>query len=324
MSEDAPQNPPPEGEQQAQQPQDGPNPTPAELALAESMMNPAQRAATEIREQNTEELAKIPEDLDYKVDGHTWPTHMQRDHISGTFDGKQTDVRLNSDSPRSNKNYEGSVDGTKMTPEEAKETWNKLSSMVELLRSYEESQHEARKQVEEDTRTEAKRREIAELQGVAETQNEAFNRFRAALDRNLEKMAVGEDSPDYEFLTKSVTKVAMLAALRPSEGPHSADIILRERPSRNFDDKSFEAVKEYKRKKDLLFQLLGVNEEAGQTWEAGFGNNYVDSKVYPTSLEGINLRDRYGNGQYNEDHELSLESQNTSAVADNPGIKQAA
>lgn len=225
MSEDTPQLPPPEGGQQEQQPQDGSQPTPAESALAESMMNPAQRASTEFRQQHGEELARIPEDLDYEMPYRNI-AGLKRGAISGTFNGQRIRVEESSWSGDDAMRFYGDIEGVEMTPDEAKATWNKLFPLVELADSQEELKRNARKQVQKDAAAEAKRQEIANLQGLAEAQDKKFDRFKSVLDQSFERMAIKEDSLDYEFLKKSITKIATLAALGPSEGPYSADVIL--------------------------------------------------------------------------------------------------
>ncbi|OGL35899.1 hypothetical protein A3A68_01570 [Candidatus Saccharibacteria bacterium RIFCSPLOWO2_01_FULL_48_13] len=303
-------------------------PTPAQVALAESMMNPAQKAATEFREKNLEELKSIQK-ID-RLETYYWrPASGQlQGGIAGRFDDRQIQVEGYSWGDADSMEFSGKIDGLEVSPEEAKALWGRLKPLVDLYFEYQKVILEAVDQAEEDVKNEAKRREIAGLQEVAKTENAVFNGHRAMLNKSFEKMAIEENSPDYEFLKKSINKIAMIIALEPGEGPYGGDEIL----SRHVyygdgdTDEGIEKIKEHSRRVDLLYKLLGIDQEEGQKWfGTAWGTDipYLDSTVYPTIFEGVALRHRYGHRPHTKPDELILEKQ-TSAETENVPEENAA
>lgn len=267
---------------------------------AKPPMTPQQEAQAAIKGiffESDSRLAQMPEDLQYGK----YFSHGRGDYtrISGTFDGRHLELV---NAPQHPTGLRAKADGQSLSKEEAQSLWEQINPIAEKFHKYQLAEAQAlRELAEKQTRQQARQQAEEEERVTREHDLEDEKKrgeVRNVLDKNLEGMEISDE--DKEFAKKVVEDVAELTVLRDRDGvpdeatSASVENVLR---IRKWDHEGNptppEKYNEYNRRKDIVFRLLGADTNRGQVWQAGFGIQYIHSKVYDTALPTIIVREGY-------------------------------
>ncbi|MBI4120720.1 MAG: hypothetical protein HY457_00485 [Parcubacteria group bacterium] len=251
---------------------------------------------------------EIPEDIIYEPDNlreyYVTRAGMGKRRISGTFDGREIKLEHASWTPDKPDSWEfsGEIDGKEIPDAEAESLWKKtLPAVLEY--------EKVRKSKEEATRAADKeKRRLDEIEERKRDEEFAAAIEKASVPLKQKLEGIECSKKDKKFLEGVIKQVAELLILEPiNENAPPAEQLRRmifalSLPEwRNFmpenEQKEYDKQREeYRRRKGLLYQLMGVDEKSPQVWEGPTpsGFSYTDSRVYNTTFPDVIVKESYG------------------------------
>jgi hypothetical protein len=283
-------------------------PTPKEIIKARSNMTLEQKESSTVREAFFEQehrLIEMPADLKYGAYGCAAGNY---EVISGTFDGRF--LRLETGAATGV--VVGFADDEALSRDEATSLWGKIAPLARKFDEYKKAEAAAmqnlqeeivkRKVRPEDLRPGEPKFRIKDgelAHELALKEKEKRGEIEGLLRKNIEGVEMSEG--DRSFVEKMIGEIIELEVARNPNSfiedqntEASIDSVLRIRAwDREGNPTTPEKNDEYKRKRSLLYKLLGVNADNGQPWVAGFAATYVHSRVYDTTLSDVVVRESY-------------------------------
>lgn len=232
------------------------------------------------------QMIELPSDLQCTLNAVN-TAGQYYDTISGTFDGKKISLRHSSWDGKK-WNYYGTAADEKISQEEAQLLWEKIYPMVVIFDKIQRTHEVHLQQLSQEWSKERKqwkeKVDLAHEQGLVE--GEKIGKIKGILSKRLEELKIEEG--DREFLENAINQISQLDDT--SVASNSALILMRYETATN-DPQITEKMQKndaYERRVQLLMELLGAKNS--QKWVAGFGNEYISSHVYETTLPDTILR----------------------------------